>query len=114
MDDYLSTADPVSSGAARQWGYPMNVWNVSLIENFSELFDVSRITSAVNFNEDISGWDTSRAVSMRQMFHGTCISLDFPFIFIRYPDSHASMNNRRKEVQPANWYMVYIASDGHV
>jgi Mycoplasma protein of unknown function, DUF285 len=74
------------------YGYPIGTWNVSLITNFSRVFDPWRhlpfqpnraaaprleqdSTEATQglatfFNEDVGGWDVSNAVTMVGMFAG--------------------------------------------
>ena len=48
---------------ATTYGYPINKWDVSNVEDFSNLFD-----SQGRFNEDISSWDVSRGRTMESMF----------------------------------------------
>ena len=78
-----------TSAVAKRYGYPIGSWNVSLITNFSRVFDLERINPVGNsggvvgrhlkygqrndqyastFNEDLSGWDMSNAVTMFRMF----------------------------------------------
>lgn len=49
--------------AASKSGPPPNEWDVSRVNEFSELFFQNS-----DFNEDISAWDTSAVTSMRGMF----------------------------------------------
>lgn len=49
---------------------PISEWDVSRITDFSQTFSIFRNPAMRSFNADLSGWDTSNAVSMRQMFHG--------------------------------------------
>jgi hypothetical protein len=44
-------------------------WDVSQVQDFSDAFGGTDPTRRT-FNEDISGWDTSSATSMKQMFNG--------------------------------------------
>jgi hypothetical protein len=62
---------------ARAYGWPISVWDVSKIQDFSDLFSPSDDSGRFNpafesFNEDISGslgnWDVSRVQDMFQMF----------------------------------------------
>lgn len=45
---------------------PITHWNVSLVENMAHLFE-----DAMEFNEDLSLWDTSNVKNMSSMFRGT-------------------------------------------
>jgi surface protein len=76
VDDYLANNSSESS-VARVYGWPIGIWDVSKIEDFSFLFsafnfeDGNRFNpAAMNFNEDVSGWDMSTATTMRSMFDG--------------------------------------------
>ena len=60
--EYDSPED--AEGIARTYGWPIGRWDVSQIEDFSEVFDECH-----TFNEDISRWDTSHATNMKYMFH---------------------------------------------
>jgi surface protein len=69
---------------ARTYGWPIGDWDVSKIQDFSYLFAADDFgggtrfnTDAENFDEDISGWDTSSATTMRSMFEGAT-SFDQP------------------------------------
>jgi surface protein len=76
---------------ARNYGWPIGIWNVSKIQDFSYLFaafdydgdddaigDSERFTpNAIKFNEDISNWTMSSATSMTFMFYGAA-SFDQP------------------------------------
>jgi surface protein len=64
VDEYLQTghADPL-------YGHPIGVWNTSLLTNLSNVFDADgRNPLAYYFNENLSGWDTSRVWTMENMF----------------------------------------------
>jgi Mycoplasma protein of unknown function, DUF285 len=59
------------SDVARRYGYPMAAWNVSRLTNFSSVFDGTRNPNLVDaFDEDLSGWDVSRATDMFRTFFG--------------------------------------------
>jgi surface protein len=91
--------DVPSSPVALKYGYPMGTWNVSLLSNFSRVFDAYRhnglpfdslrsssstdddsassdtssssASSVLAFvNEDLSGWDVSNAETLFAMFAG--------------------------------------------
>lgn len=65
VDEYLLT------GAAPNpdYGHPIGVWNISLLNNLSRVFDaVHRNPRAYDFNENLTGWDTARVVTMEQLF----------------------------------------------
>jgi Mycoplasma protein of unknown function, DUF285 len=59
-----------SSEVALRYGYPISSWNVSLITNFSWVFDVTRFAADIpwEFNEDLGNWDVSNAELMVGMF----------------------------------------------
>jgi len=75
----LTARSPENSDVALRYGYPIGTWNVSQITNFTKVFDPERsskldVLREQNydsfFNEDISGWDMSNAVTLRGMFAG--------------------------------------------
>ena len=47
-------------------------WDVSEIQDFSEIFSIDRNPNVTSFafNPSISGWDVSSATSMSRMFYG--------------------------------------------
>jgi surface protein len=49
---------------------PIGQWDVSLVSNFSSVFDADRNPTVVEFNDDLSNWDTSNALTMERMFCG--------------------------------------------
>jgi surface protein len=76
VDMYLVDSN-VGTLVARSYGWPIGVWDVSKIRDFSEVFSADtsgnamRVNSeAATFNEDISGWDVSSATTMHAMFAG--------------------------------------------
>lgn len=69
IDAYLMD-NGTNSDIAATYGWPINVWCVGAITNFSSLFSpVTNVLKSV-FNEDISSWDLSSAVDVSNMFHG--------------------------------------------
>ena len=54
---YVTQGCAINANCAigQQWGYPIGVWNVAQVTSFEKLFK-----DASSFNEDISGWDTSK------------------------------------------------------
>jgi hypothetical protein len=79
MDLFLgSTGDPSQSLVAQEFGWPLGTWDVSRISDFARLFDTTRgQPAAAQFNENIDGWDMSRAVNLQAMFRGA-ISFNQP------------------------------------
>jgi surface protein len=65
---------------ASTYGWPIGVWDVSKIQDFSYLFSANDDfvdpvperfdPTAATFNENISGWDVSSATTMLFMFYG--------------------------------------------
>ena len=91
MEVIRTSINPRHSEVAMRYGYPIGTWNVSLIRDFTRVFDPLRrqefdetigitkdisngialpttFTSLAGFNEDLSGWDVSNATSMFGMF----------------------------------------------
>lgn len=66
-DAYLEDRSPTSD-VALMYGHPIGSWNVSLVTNFSSIFNAERNPLASTFDDDLSGWDTSAAESMEQTF----------------------------------------------
>ena len=69
VDEYIQNTTNSSSVAAK-YGHPISNWNVSLVTNFSHVFDTHRNPKLVTFVEDLDGWDTSSATAMTRMFAG--------------------------------------------
>jgi len=68
IDRYLTTEDCPSNrncGVGKEYGWPMNSWCVSNINDMSSLFEGRK-----DFNEDISSWDVSSVTTMNGMFNG--------------------------------------------
>lgn len=68
VDDFLINGR--NSEEALLFGWPMGIWDVSNIVNFDGVFDVQRNERVLMFNEDLTGWNVSSAVSMERMFAG--------------------------------------------
>jgi surface protein len=61
------------SNVSLTYGFPIGTWDVSRLTNFSRVFDPDRSATSVRagtFNQDLSGWDVSKALTMEQMFAG--------------------------------------------
>jgi surface protein len=61
------------SNVSLTYGFPIGMWDVSRLTNFCRVFDTDRSTlplRAATFNQDLSGWDVSNAVTMERMFAG--------------------------------------------
>jgi surface protein len=69
IDEYLTSDNPELSEVAGLYGYPIGSWNVSLISNFSSLFDTERNNVTTSFDEDLSEWDMSNAATLQRMFY---------------------------------------------
>jgi hypothetical protein len=74
VDRYLQDNSPFTD-LAEAYGWPINSWCVSKIADFSNLFraevgDGGSPIRIAMFDEDISGWNVSRAKLMTKMFLG--------------------------------------------
>lgn len=69
VDEYIENATN-SSNVAMKYGHPISFWNVSMVTNFSNVFDTHRNPKLISFIDDLDGWDTSSAISMSRMFAG--------------------------------------------
>ena len=72
VDEYVRDPSP-NATVASHYGYPIGAWNVSLIEDFSRVFEATeqgRNPALRDFDEDLSGWDTNSATTMFRMFRG--------------------------------------------
>jgi hypothetical protein len=49
-------------------------WDVSQVQEFDDLFSTLQNPRMAQFNEDISHWDVSNIVSMRNLFRGATFS----------------------------------------
>eukprot|EP00978_Attheya_sp_CCMP212_P021901 scaffold64385_cov35-Attheya_sp.AAC.1 len=61
-------ADDTEAFAAT-YGWPMNKWDVSRVEDFSYLFFHGNYMAS-SFNQDLSAWNVSNATNMSRMFGG--------------------------------------------
>jgi surface protein len=70
----IGTNTPLDqSNVSLTYGYPIGIWDVSRLTNFSRVFDPGRSPTSVRagtFNQDLSDWDVSNAVTMERMFAG--------------------------------------------
>jgi surface protein len=76
VDLYLADSS-TNTLVARNYGWPIGIWDVSKIQDFSYLFSAIGYANsdrfnpaAANFNEDVSGWELSSATTMTSMFDG--------------------------------------------
>lgn len=83
VDDYLSGNGANTTSSAITYGYPIGSWDVSLLTNFSMVFDANRQSIFDDFATeirympyDISSWDVSNAVDMSRMFRATTFNGD--------------------------------------
>lgn len=71
VDKYLDIDDsPGRAFVAFTYGYPIDKWDVSLVTNFTSVFDANRNPLARNFTESIGSWNVSSATTMERMFAG--------------------------------------------
>jgi surface protein len=64
--NYTGQCSPqVAEEFAQTYGYPINKWDVSAVQNFDGIFD-----KVDTFNEDISSWNVSNVTNMSGMFSG--------------------------------------------
>ena len=77
VDDYMTNTTSNVTFSALTYGYPMGVWDVSLITNFTRVFDPDRTVpfdgsscgaTLSPFNENITAWNVANAVSMVGLF----------------------------------------------
>jgi surface protein len=64
VDEFLMTgiSNPI-------YGPSIGLWNISLLTNLSNVFNAyDRNPRAMHFNENLSGWDTSRVTTMENLF----------------------------------------------
>ena len=85
MVKHRKTHDPQILIKVEEYG-PMNTWDVSRIDDMSNLFSSSsehmkpynnQMFEEVIFNEDISTWNVSNVTNMQNMFYG-CIEFNQP------------------------------------
>lgn len=65
VDLYITDTDSYMGTKADMYGYPMGVWCVSRITDFSSLFAGSGVNM---WNESLANWDVSNGVTMKDMF----------------------------------------------
>lgn len=75
VDTYVAALsandDALLASVVNTYGNPMNAWNVSLVTDFTSIFDGARNPQiAATFNEPLSEWDVSSATTMEAMFAG--------------------------------------------
>lgn len=71
LESYFEGDDDTVSMIKKEYGWPMNDWCVSYVEDFSYLFSHERTNGLYeSFNEDLSNWNTFSAINMSHMFHG--------------------------------------------
>jgi hypothetical protein len=70
VDEYLAAPNPESTTAAATYGFPIGLWDVSCLVDFSFVFAASRSNVAATITEDLSQWDVSSGVTMNDMFQG--------------------------------------------
>lgn len=77
VDDYMANSTSNATISAMTYGYPMGTWDVSLITNFTRVFDPDRTVPFDGsscgpilspFNENITAWNVANAVTMVGMF----------------------------------------------
>ena len=54
--------------AARNFDQPLNNWDVTKVINMQYMFGGGSTTATTRFNQDITGWNTSAATTMSNMF----------------------------------------------
>jgi surface protein len=69
LDSYLVN-DGQDTVHAQRYGWPIGAWDVARIKDFRELFSVNRNPDVVEFDQNLSTWDTSSATDMSGMFRG--------------------------------------------
>jgi len=70
VDAYLGDDDALILGAKTFYGNPIGSWDVSMVSDFSKVFNAQRNPRTATFNEGLGQWDVSRATNMSQMFSG--------------------------------------------
>jgi Mycoplasma protein of unknown function, DUF285 len=72
VDSFLDD-DPASHATLVAKYGAIAEWNVSLIDDFGELFSYHRNTKAVLFRENLSAWNLQQARNTSHMFHGAAL-----------------------------------------
>jgi len=76
IDEYVCSDEPMGCKSAQRYGYPIGTWDVSKIADFEDAFSpVVRASLEARkrlkaFDEDLSGWNMSSAVTIARMFCG--------------------------------------------
>lgn len=78
VDQYMVNRGQ-NTNVATTYGWPIGVWCVSNIQDFSNLFSYYRNPAFARFNDDIGDWDTSSATNMKSMFQGDWIKRNYIF-----------------------------------
>jgi surface protein len=68
VDEYLAAEHPETTIVATTYGFPIGTWDVSRLNDFSQVFDSNRNSAAAAFNEELNQWDMSSATTMQRMF----------------------------------------------
>ena len=85
VSDYMANSTSNMTYSALMFGYPIGTWDVSAITNFTRVFDPDRSAPfdgtgcgsiQSTFNENITGWDISNAVTTVGMFACTQFNQD--------------------------------------
>lgn len=69
IDTYLMNWT-IRKNESEIYGYPIGSWDVSLVTDFSNIFDSLRNSAVSTFDADLSDWNTSSAEFMVSTFAG--------------------------------------------
>eukprot|EP00978_Attheya_sp_CCMP212_P012274 scaffold30483_cov52-Attheya_sp.AAC.4 len=67
VDKYLKYNLVDAEEFAQTYGWPIDSWDVSNVEDFGHLFNRN-----ASFDKNIGSWDLSNAIDIRLMLHGAC------------------------------------------
>jgi surface protein len=70
LSRYNNSTDKSKNFESLYYNVAIGQWDVSLVTNFASVFDALRNPNIAMFNDDISTWDTSNAITMESMFYG--------------------------------------------